>query len=88
MEEQEKGLLSYDLVGLPRSFSVEKMVFIMNKFNIIFYDSFGSSGVRPNKPEILREFNQEKIILDYSTPQGREKLEEIRKIINEQKESN
>ena len=79
---KDKGLVWYDLESLPNSLNVDEMIYIMKRFNIIFWDST-EGGV---KPDISNPFDEDKIILDYSTEEGKSKLEEINKIIKDGRE--
>ena len=77
---ENKGLINCDLASLPQDLEVDKFIWIIKEFNIIFYDS-AQGG---QKPEVLKEFEEDKIILDYSTELGKAKLKEINKNINEE----
>jgi len=77
---ENKGLISCDLASIPKNLEVDKFIYIIKEFNIIFYDSMEGG----QKPEVLKEFEEDKIILDYSTELGKAKLKEINKNINEE----
>jgi hypothetical protein len=74
-----KGIICCDMLLMPKYISIEDIFNIMDKKNILFYDSFEARQVNSPKPYpyILNGNKSSKVFIDVSTEQGKAIYEKI-----------
>ena len=72
---KEKGILVIDLILIPDYMDIEDWMNILNKHKMVFYDSTLAPEAKP--PYVL-DGEIDKIMVDISTKEGKEKLKKLR----------
>lgn len=77
-KDKQEGLLSMDIKSIPKLMDIDIFMILFKDHNLIFWDScLGGKA-----PELIRDFKENKLIVDVSTEEGKQILKDINTKIN------